>query len=562
MAPASSAPVRPVNVAPPRAVFTQRDDGCLLVEPVGALAPYPVRFTEYVERWARLRPDRAPVMRRGPTGAWEGPSFAAILPAMHAIGQALLDRGLGPERPVAVLCGNNTDHLLLVLGAMHVGIPVSPISSAYSRAGANFAKLRHCLGLLQPGLVVIDGPVHAAAAAHVAPGTEIVSTGAPLDRIATTPFSGLLATRPTSAVAAAADAVRADTVAKILFTSGSTGEPKGVITTHGMLASNQAQLLAAFPVLGDAPPVLVDWLPWNHTFGGSHNVGLMLANGGTLHIDEGRPTPGAFDPTAANLREIAPTLYFNVPLGYAQLADRLEADPVLRERFFSRVQLLFYAAASLPQPLWDRMDALAVATIGYRIQWLTGLGSTETAPFCLTSRPDTAAGVVGLPARGVKLKLVPLDGKMEARVQGPNVTPGYWRNPEQTAKLFDEEGYLCLGDALIPADPANLDLGFRFDGRVAEDFKLMSGTWVSVGPLRQRMLDVLAPHVKDVVIAGLDRDHLAVMALRPNPGARPARASGPVSPPPWPRTRAGRHPPPAWSGSPGWKLPWPSSMAN
>ena len=306
-------------------------------------------------------------------------------------------------------------------------------------------------------------------------------------------------------------------MAKILFTSGSTGNPKGVITTHGMLCSNQQMLRHAFPLLMDEPPVLVDWLPWNHTFGGSHNLGLVIANGGTLHIDEGRPAPGAFDRSAENLRDVAPNLYFNVPLGYKQLADHLEADAGLRERFFSRVKLLFYAAASLPQPLWDRLDALAVATTGTRIQWLTGLGSTETAPFCLTARPDTGAGVVGLPAAGVELKLVPTEGKMEARVRGPHVTPGYWRDPAQTAKLFDAEGWLCTGDALSWADPARPELGFRFDGRVAEDFKLMSGTWVSVGPLRVRLLERLAPHVKDLVIAGLDRDYLAVLAIPHHP---------------------------------------------
>ena len=466
-------------------------------------------------------------MERGPDGAWYGPTYPEVLAATRAIGQALLDRGLGTGRPIALLCGNGIPHLLLMLGAMHVGIPVSPISQAYSRAGANFGKLRHCIGLLEPGLVVIDGPAHARAVVEaVAPGTEIV-TLAPISAIAdatfgaalqgATPFAELLATVATPAVDAATARVRAATIAKILFTSGSTGEPKGVITTHGMLSSNQQMMLQAFPLMADEPPVLVDWLPWNHTFGGNHNLGLVLANGGTLHVDEGRP--GAFDITAANLRDVAPTLYFNVPLGYQQLADRLEVDPALRERFFSRLQLLFYSAASLPQPLWDKLDALAVATIGQRIQWLTGMGSTETAPFCLTSRPDTGAGVVGLPAAGVGLKLVPTEGKMEARVRGPNVTPGYWRNPEQTAKLFDEEGYLCLGDALVPADPTRYELGFRFDGRVAEDFKLLSGTWVSVGPLRLRLLEALSPHVKDVVIAGADRSELGVLAIPHHPGA-------------------------------------------
>ncbi len=517
----NQAPVRPVNVSVPTASFTWRADGSLLVVPKKPLGPYPARFTAHLEHWALARPGAAPVLERGPDGAWQGPTYPEVLAAARAIGQALLDRGLGPERPVALLCGNGVKHLLLLLGALHVGVPVSPISTAYSRGAGPFGKLRHCMAVLQPGLVVIDGPIHARAVFEtVAPGTDVVTLdGSTLEDWPSTPYAELLRTVPTAAVDRATAAVDADTVAKVLFTSGSTGSPKGVITTHGMLSSNQQMILQAFPMMADAPPVLVDWLPWNHTFGGNHNLGLVLANGGTLHVDEGRPAPGAFDATAANLRDVAPTMYFNVPLGYQQLADRLDSDRALRERFFSRLGLLFYAAASLPQPLWDRLDALAVQTIGQRIQWLTGMGSTETAPFCLTSRPDTGAGVVGLPAAGVELKLTPLEGKMEARVRGPNVTPGYWRDPSQTAKLFDDEGYLCLGDALVPADPGNYDLGFRFDGRVAEDFKLLSGTWVSVGPLRLRLLEALSPHVKDVVIAGADRDHLGVLAIPHGPAA-------------------------------------------
>ena len=425
-----SQPVRPVDVSTPRADFTWRPDGSLLVTPQEPLRPYPARFTAHLEHWAKARPNAAPVLERGPDGAWHGPTYPQALHQVRVFGQALLDRGLGPDRPIALLCGNGVRHMLLMLGAMHVGIPVSPISQAYSRAGANFGKLRHCLTLLQPGLVVIDGPAHARAVAEtVRPGIEIVTLAeAALDR-PSTPFETLLDHAPTPAAAAAAASVGADTVAKILFTSGSTGDPKGVITTHGMLSSNQQMMLQAFPFMANEPPVLVDWLPWNHTFGGNHNLGLVLANGGTLHVDEGRPAPGAFAATAANLRDVAPTLYFNVPLGYQELANHLETDPALRQHFFSRLKLLFYSAASLPQPLWDRLDALAVDTIGQRIQWLTGMGSTETAPFCLTSRPDTGAGVVGLPAPGVELKLVPTEGKMEARVRGPNITPGYWHDP-------------------------------------------------------------------------------------------------------------------------------------
>jgi len=328
----------------------------------------------------------------------------------------------------------------------------------------------------------------------------------------------LLATPPTPDVDRAAARVGPDTVAKILFTSGSTGQPKGVITTQRMLCSNQQMLRQAFPVLTEEPPVLLDWLPWSHTFGGSHNLGLVLANGGSLYLDEGRPVPGQFAETVRNLREIAPTLYFNVPKGYEELARHLDADPDLRRRFFSRVRLLFYAAASLPQPVWDYMDRLAVQATGTRIQWMTGLGSTETAPFALSCRPDvTGAGNVGLPSPGMQLKLAPVDGKLEARVRGPNVTPGYWRDPAQTAAAFDAEGFFRMGDALVFADPDDRQRGFRFDGRVGEDFKLVTGTWVSVGPLRARLVEALSPWVRDLVIAGLDRDYLAVLALPATP---------------------------------------------
>ena len=528
----NASPVRPVSVTWSRAAFEHRRDGSVLVRPEEALGPYPARTGHWLEQGADTTPERTLLAERDAEGTgWRRLSYGKALDQARAIGQALLDRGLSAERPVAILSGNGIDHALLMLACLHVGVPVASISTAYSLQGAagGFAKLRHCLGVLTPGLVFAEGAQYGPALRDAVPaGVEVVTSGAAPDGRAATPFAALLAMHATGAVDRAAAAVLPDTVAKVLFTSGSTGQPKGVTTTHRMLCSNQQQIRQAYPVLAEAP-VLADWLPWSHVFGGNHNLGIVLANGGTLYIDPGRPLPGAFEETVRTLRDVAPTAYYNVPKGYEELAGRLETDAALRARFFSRLTLLFYAAASLPQSLWDRMDRLAVQEIGQRIQWMTGLGCTETAPFALSSRPDiartgTGAGIVGLPVPGLEMKLVPVHGKLEARLRGPNVMPGYWRSPAATAAAFDEEGWLRTGDALLPADPADPQKGFRFDGRVNEDFKLATGTWVSVGPLRLRLLDALQPHVRDVVVAGLDRDYLAVLAIPAEPEAAGSRA--------------------------------------
>ena len=327
----------------------------------------------------------------------------------------------------------------------------------------------------------------------------------------------LLATNPTDAVEAAAAAVGPDTIGKFLFTSGSTGLPKGVINTQRMMCSNQAMLLAAFPFLAEAPPVIIDWLPWNHTFGGNHNIGIVLHNGGTMYIDDGKPTPAGIAESMRNLREIAPTIYFNVPKGYEELARHLEAEPELRKLFFSRLKMMFYSAAGLAQHVWDALERMAVATVGERVVMMTGLGSTETAPFAIVTRPEfSGSGIVGLPAPGVEMKLVETAGKQELRVRGPNVTPGYWRNAAMTAKAFDAEGYYCMGDALALLDPEDPQKGFRFDGRISEDFKLTTGSWVSVGPLRAKLLHAMAPYVRDAVIAGIDRDYVAALLILDN----------------------------------------------
>ena len=399
---------------------------------------------------------------------------------------------------------------------MHVGIPYAPISVPYSLLSQDFGKLKAIMATLSPGLVfAANGAVFARAIAAAVPARAELVVGAapPSDRRATA-FAALATAPPTPAVDAAHAAVAPDTIAKILFTSGSTGQPKGVINTQLMLCANQAMIGAGFAFLRDEPPVVVDWLPWNHTFGSNHNFGLVLDNGGSLYIDEGKPLPGAIDATVKNLRDVAPTIYFNVPKGFEMLLPHLQADRALRETFFSRLKVLFYAGASLSQHVLDALQDLAVKTTGERIIFLSSLGSTETAPAALACTWDCErAGNIGLPLPGVELKLVPRGGKLEARLKGANITPGYWRAPALTAEAFDDEGFYKIGDALKFDDAADPAKGLLFDGRLAEDFKLATGTWVSVGPLRASFVAHFAPLVRDVVLAGADCDEVTALVF-------------------------------------------------
>ena len=511
------AATRPVRLGRLDCTFEDRPDGSILIRHRDSLPPYPARFTAWLEHWAAAAPDRLYLARRAPGGGdWVRVTYAEAHRKVRALGAALLARGLGPDRPLAILSGNGLEHALLALAAMHVGVPYAPVSVAYSLVATDFAKLRGILDLIAPGLVFVDDAAAfaPALAAAVAAGTEIVA----VDNATGTGFADLLATDPEGADAAASR-VTAETVAKLLFTSGSTGTPKGVVNTNRMLCANQAQIAVSLAFLADHPPVLVDWTPWNHTFGGNHDFGLVLANGGTLYIDDGKPVPGLVEESIRNLREISPTFYLNVPKGWEELVRYLKREPDLRRTFFSRVDCFFYAGAAIAQHVWDDLDALAVETTGTKIQMLAGFGSTETAPFALVCRPDCAtAGVVGLPSPGIELKLAPVEGKLEARIRGPNVTPGYWRNPEKTAEAFDAEGFYRFGDAMRWVDPARRDLGLMFDGRLTEDFKLATGTWVSVGPLRARLMHRLGPYLRDAVIAGLNRDFVALLIV-PDPAA-------------------------------------------
>jgi feruloyl-CoA synthase len=503
----SAAPARQVPLGTADVLLDRRADGAILLRSPHPLGAYPARLTERLVHWAREAPERSFLAQRDASGSWRTVNYAESFARVRAIGQALLDRSLSRECPVAILSDNDIEHALLALACMHVGIAYVPVSSAYSLVSTDFARLRYVMGLLTPGLVfAADGGRFAKAISAAVPaGTEVL-TG---DR-----FAALEATPATSDVDAAHAAVGPDTIAKFLLTSGSTGQPKAVINTQRMLCSNQQMLTHSLPSLRKEPPVLVDWLPWNHTAGSNHNLGITLNHGGTLYIDEGRPVPGLIEKTVANLREVGPTIYFNVPRGYEALLPFLREDAQLRKTFFSRLHLLQYAAAVLPQPIWQAYEELAVATCGERILWTTGYGATETAPLVMfTCRGAARAGSVGLPVDGVEMKLAPVGDKLEARFRGPNITPGYWRQPELTQSAYDEEGYYRTGDAMRFLDPADPSLGLEFDGRTTEDFKLTTGTWVSVGPLRAKINAACSPWLLDVVITGHDRDRLGALVF-------------------------------------------------
>jgi feruloyl-CoA synthase len=485
------------------------------VDAVTPLEPAPPRFTDRLVEGARRHPERTLVARRGPDGEWIRLSYAEVLERARRIGQALLDRGLSSERPLAILSGNDLQHFQLALGAMYAGIPYAPLSPAYSLVATDMAKLADLIGQLTPGAVyATDGNAFGRAIQAVLPDdAELILDSGAVPGCRATSFASLLGTAPTTIDARNAQA-GPGTIAKFLFTSGSTKKPKAVITTHGMLCSNQQMLLQTFPFLAKEPPVLLDWLPWNHTFGGSHNVGIVLYNGGTLYIDDGRPTRRDFTATLVNLKEIAPTIYFNVPAGFEMLTEALEQDAGLREKLLSRVQLFFCAGAGLSQVVWDRLDAVAMQHCGESIRMMTGLGMTETSPSCtFGTGPIVKAGYVGVPAPGCKVKLVAVGDKLEARFHGPHVTPGYWRAPHLTAEAFDADGYYCTGDALRFVDARHPELGFMFDGRIAEDFKLASGTFVSVGPLRARVISQGAPCVQDAVVTGLNRSTIGLLVF-------------------------------------------------
>jgi feruloyl-CoA synthase len=508
-----SAPVRQVLFPPSDVETSTGPDGSLVVRPLQPLGPYPDKLTERLDHWKEHAPDRVFLAERNASGQWKTATYAQMRASARNVAQALLDRPLSAERPVAILSGNDIEHAVLGLGAMYAGIPFAPISPAYSLVSSDFGKLRLIFDILTPGLVFVSAgsPFRKALEKVLPPDAELVISG-DTDGLRATSFSWLENKTATAAVDRAHAAVTPDTIAKFLFTSGSTGTPKGVINTQRMLCSNQEMVRTMLPFVVDDPPVLCDWLPWNHTFAGNHDFGLVLYNGGSYYIDDGRPVAGAIESTIRNLDEVQPNIFLNVPRGFEMVLPYLRDRREFRDRFFEKLRLMYYAGAGLSQPVWDELQELAVESCGERILMYTGLGSTETGPSAMFPYwEEDRAGHVGLPAPGVELKLVKAGQKTEARLRSPSITPGYWRQPELTRGAFDEEGFYRLGDALQFVDPDDAGKGFIFDGRIAEDFKLATGTWVSVGPMRAKMLGHCAPYLRDIVFAGHDGEYVAAL---------------------------------------------------
>ncbi|MEZ5890545.1 MAG: feruloyl-CoA synthase [Xanthobacteraceae bacterium] len=511
----SDVPVRPVRLGARDLEVEHRSDGHIYLRSRQALGPYPSKLTERLEHWAAVAPDRTFVAQRTAAGPWREVSYAQTLDQVRRIGAALLRRDLSADRPILILSGNDVEHALLGLAANYVGIPYAPVSPAYSLISTDFGKLRHIVDLLTPGLVfAADGAAYAAAIeAAVAPQVELVTVrhSPPGRRRRRLPICLPRRRAPPSPRPMPRSGRKASPNSCSL---GSTGQPKAVINTQRMWCSNQEMTRAALAYFIDEPPIVVDWAPWHHTAGGNHDVGLVLYNGGTLYIDEGKPLPGAIETTVRNLREIAPTWYFTVPRGFEALLPYFRADAALRANFFSRVKVLWFAGAGIAQHVFDEIQDLAIKTCGERILFLTGFGATETAPEVLVRTwASGSAANVGLPVAGLEFKLAPAEGKLEGRVRGPNITPGYWRQPDLSAAACDEEGFYKLGDAFKFADPDDPAEGLLFDGRTAEDFKLATGTWVNVGPLRAHIINSLAPFVRDVVLSGPDRDDLGVLVF-------------------------------------------------
>jgi feruloyl-CoA synthase len=510
-----------IKLAPPRVERENLAGGAFVLRSIEPLQPYSDNLCIFLQKWARETPDQIFLAERGADGEWVKVSYADAHKKVRAIAQSLINRGLSGDTPIMILSDNSISHGLLALAAMYAGIPVSPVSPAYSLMSQDFAKLKHIHGVLQPKLVFVEnGQLFSKAlAALPLAGAEIVVADAEPDNLPVTKFSELLSTTPSDDVDQALARIGPDTIAKILFTSGSTGLPKGVINTHRMICSNQQAIAQMWPFIEARPPVLLDWLPWNHTFGGNHNFNMNLRNGGTLYIDAGKPAPGIVEKTISNLREIAPTMYFNVPRGYDVILPYLEADKTLRDHFFSNLDLIFYAAAALPQNLWVRLEKLSLASRGEKTMMTSAWGSTETSPLATSAHfPLKRAGVIGVPAPGTEIKMLPNGGKLEMRVRGPNITPGYYRRDDLTKEAFDEDGYYKIGDAGRLEDENDPAKGIVFDGRVAEDFKLLTGTWVNAGQVRINAVSAGAPVIQDAVVTGHDRNEIGLLVFINQPG--------------------------------------------
>jgi feruloyl-CoA synthase len=516
----SATEFRPLTFGVTRVHLRDGKSGTHYLQADQDLQTYPDRMSDRLQHWAQTAPQRTFMARRekkpdGSLGDWRHVSYAQAWSIARNIAQGLITRGLNAERPVAILSENSLEHALMALGCLVAGVPFVPVSPPYSLVSVDYDKLKHVLRTVTPGLVFAQDARYAKAiAATIGDGVEVVLHEGTVYGRAVTTFADLCSTPATGAVDAAMAATGPDTITKFLFTSGSTKLPKAAINTNRMWCANQQQMAQSMPVLAGEPLVLVDWLPWNHTFGGNHNFGMVVFHGGTLYIDDGKPTPALMHETLRNLREIAPTVYFNVPTGFEAIAHAMKTDDLLRKTLLSRVQMFFYAGAALAQPVWDSLYESEEREIGQRIVMATGLGMTESGPFAIfVTNPHVRAGDLGVPTPGLELKLVDIDGKTEVRYRGPNITPGYWRNEADSALAFDEEGFFKSGDAVKWIDETDVHLGLKFDGRIAEDFKLATGTFVSVGPLRGKIIAAGAPYIQDVVLTGINLKEVGAMVF-------------------------------------------------
>ena len=532
----SSPQFRPLRFGVTRVTLQDGVPGTHYLKADQELQAFPDRLTDRLQHWAQHKPDQSLFARRvkladGSLGDWRHVTYAEAWRTARNIAQGLINRGLNAERPVVILSENSLEHALLALGCMVAGVPFVPTSPPYSLISQDYDKLKHVLRTVTPGMVFASDARYAKAiAATVSSDMEIVMHEGGIEGQQVTSFEALCQTPATSQVDAAIAATGPDTIVKFLFTSGSTKMPKAVINTQRLWCANQQQMMQSMPVLAESPLVLVDWLPWNHTFGGNHNFGMVVFHGGTMYIDDGKPTPALMHETLRNLREIAPTVYFNVPTGFEAIALAMKTDDLLRKTLLSRVQMFFYAGAALAQPIWDSLYESQEREIGERIVMGTGLGMTESGPFGIfVTNPNVSAGDLGVPTPGLELKLVDMGGKTEVRYRGPNITPGYWRNDEETKGAFDDEGFFCTGDAVKWIDETDVHLGLKFDGRIAEDFKLATGTFVSVGPLRGKIIAAGAPYVQDVVLTGINLKEVGAMVF-PTPAVRALSGLAPDTP--------------------------------
>lgn len=490
-----------------------RPDGSILMTNREPLRAYPRVLTERLVSGAAAHPDRVFIAERGPDGQWVELSWRGTLRNVLALAQALLSRGLSAERPVAILSPGSIAHALVALACTHAGIPYCPVSPAYSTLAKDFSKLDHVLGLLTPGLVFVEdaGEYDRALKGTSVCGFEVVAARR-AGEFGATPLGKLLETEPTAALDRAHAAIDPDDVNKVLFTSGSTGMPKGVTNTHRMVCANEQMFAQAFPAIQERPPVLLSWLPWHHTSGANMILRIAVYHGGSLYIDDGKPVPALMGRTIRNLRDISPTAYFSAPSAFHELIPVLRGDEELRKTFFRDLAFFFYSGSSMPEPLIAAMDEIAEATVGARVPFFSTYGSTESSPVTLAVNwAEPRGGLAGLPVPGAEFKLAPVDGKWEACQRGPNVMPGYWRQPELTAKVIDADGFYHFGDAVTPVDPQDLSQGLRFDGRLGENFKLLTGTWVSVGALRDRLVTAASPLIKDAAITGENRAEVGAL---------------------------------------------------